>query len=289
MARRSGFTMIELSAVIAIIAVLIALLLPAVQSSREAARRAQCSSNLMQLGTALGNYTATHGVLPPGVVNPKGPIDNVARDYQIGWAVQILPFLEQRNTYAHIDFRYGVYAEENMTTLDHRVGVFLCPSSISPSMSYAGCHHDVEAPIDADNHGVLYLNSHVARDDITDGLTYTILLGEFASPTAFGWASGTRDTLRNTGSPINAPDPSVTTVTAKASNASERQAEIEYLISSGVIPLGFVGGYGSRHGMGANLLFCDGSVHFLKQTIDRQVYGFLGNRADGEVIDADRY
>src|SRR5262249_45290010 len=95
MRRRAGFTLIELLTVIAIIAVLIALLLPSVQASRDAARRAQCRSNLLQLGVALGNYMSTHHVLPPGVVEPKGPIINVPKGYHMGWAVQLLPFLQQ--------------------------------------------------------------------------------------------------------------------------------------------------------------------------------------------------
>ena len=74
MRRRRAFTLIELLIVVGIIAVLIALLLPAIQSAREQARRAQCINNLLQLGIAMGNYASTHSVLPPGVVNDKGPI-----------------------------------------------------------------------------------------------------------------------------------------------------------------------------------------------------------------------
>src|SRR5439155_19916447 len=84
-----------------------------------------------------------------------------------------------------------------------------CPCSPRPSgqMNYAGCHHAVEAPIDADNHGVLYLNSRVAYDDITDGPAYTIMVGEVRNGPSLGWASGTRATLRNTGTRINELDP----------------------------------------------------------------------------------
>ena len=117
MVRRRGFTMIELLTVVAIIAILIALLLPAVQAAREAARRPSAPNNLLQLGVAMGNYASTHHVLPPGVVNDKGPIANLPRGYHMGWAVQILPFIEQGNIYRHIDFRQGVYAGANITTL----------------------------------------------------------------------------------------------------------------------------------------------------------------------------
>ena len=155
MTRRPGFTMIELLTVVAIIAVLIALLLPAIQSAREVARRLQCTNNLLQLGIAMGNYASTHEVFPPGVVNDKGPIQNIPRGYHFGWAVQILPFLEHRNLYRQFDFHHGVYEGRNVTVQGGRMATFLCPSDPwSGPNNYVGCHHDVEAPIDADNHGV---------------------------------------------------------------------------------------------------------------------------------------
>ncbi len=303
--RRPGFTMIELLTVVAIIAVLIALFLPAVQTARETARRTQCHNNLLQLGIALGNYISTHEVLPPGVVNDKGPIQNVPRGYHFSWTVQILPFLEQKTVYRQFDFRRGVYEGRNVTVQAGRMSTFLCPSNPrGGSTNYMGCHHDVEAPIDADNHGVLFLNSHVGYDDITDGPAYTILLGESLPGASLSWASGTRATLRNTGSPINAPDPTVmgaaisrraTGIVASSlwgsgsSSAGESQDELQALIKAGVVPISFVGGFSSYHSFGANFLFCDGSVHFLKQSINRHIYRFLANRADGELIDSDQY
>jgi prepilin-type processing-associated H-X9-DG protein len=283
--------MVELLTVVSVIGLLIALLLPAVQSAREAARTAQCRNNLLQLGLALGNYASTHHVLPPGVVDWKGPIVNAPRGYHMGWAVQILPFIQQTNLYRHVDFRRGAYDDANSTAFDHRLGLFLCPSSPSGFGAYAGCHHDVEAPIDADNHGVLYLNSHVAYDDITDGPACTILLGETKGGGVFGWASGTRDTLRNTGSPINAPDPTVPTGRKPLATMTpaQRLAEFQVLIDDGIIPLNYVGSYSSWHRLGANFLFCDGSVHFLKESIDPRVYRRLGHRADGEIIDGEQY
>src|SRR6187551_2927825 len=101
--RRSGFTLIELLVVIAIISVLIALLLPAVQAAREAARRVQCVNNLMQLGIALHNYESSHEILPPGVINPTGPILNTPKGYHAGWMLQLLPFIEQRSVARRYD------------------------------------------------------------------------------------------------------------------------------------------------------------------------------------------
>jgi prepilin-type N-terminal cleavage/methylation domain-containing protein/prepilin-type processing-associated H-X9-DG protein len=296
MRRRPGFTMIELLTVIALIAVLIALLLPAVQSAREGARRTYCSNNLLQLGVALANYASTHHVLPPGVVEPKGPVLNVARGYHMGWAVQILPFIEHRNQFNHVNFHRGVYDDANSTAFQGRAGVFMCPSTASSGMNYVGCHHDVEAPIDADNHGVLYLNSRVGYDDIRDGPAYTILLGESANVVMLGWASGTRDTLRNTGSRINAVDLTIprSSTTFTIPSQGERLAGSEQLVANGVaangaVPIGYVGGFGSRHSLGANFLFCDGSLHFLKESIHPEVFRRLGHRADGELIDGEQY
>ncbi len=290
-----AFTLIELIMVVTIIAVLVALLLPALQSAREQARRSQCVNNLLQLGIALGNYASAHNVLPPGVVDEKGPILNLPRGYHYSWVVQILPFFEQNNLYRRFDFRYGVYHDSNMTARETRVASFLCPSSSSrPTISYAGCHHDIDAPIDANNRGVLYLNSRIGYDDITDGPAYTILLGEIvAGGPTLGWASGTRATLRNTGHRLNEPEflfgliakgPSV-----RASGRPAQPEEMEELIEDGLLPVGYTGGFSSQHDHGANFLFCNGAVRFVRQTVEPMVYQHLGNRSDGEIISDDSF
>jgi prepilin-type processing-associated H-X9-DG protein len=161
-------------------------------------------------------------------------------------------------------------------------------------MSYAGCHHDVEAPIDTDNQGVLYLNSRVGHDDITDGSAFTILLGEILNGPSLGWASGTRATLRNTGHRINAQDSALATPRSGRSPYSYYQAEeslsaVGSMIEDGVLPIDFVGGFASRHPGCANFLLCDGSVRLMKQSIDERVYRLLANRADGDIIDAAAY
>ena len=133
MTRRRAFTLIELLIVVAIIAVLIALLLPAIQSAREQARRTQCVNNLLQLGLAMGNYASTHSVLPPGVVNGKGPIVNLPNGYHHGWTVQILPFIGQNNSIIAFNLDESVYAASNMTVAAFASSTFLCPSDGSAS------------------------------------------------------------------------------------------------------------------------------------------------------------
>jgi prepilin-type processing-associated H-X9-DG protein/prepilin-type N-terminal cleavage/methylation domain-containing protein len=298
MRRRSAFTLIEVLFVVGIIAVLISLLLPAIQSSREMARRVQCGNNMLQLGIALGNYASSHRVFPPGVVNDKGPILNLPAGYHYSWIVQILPYTEHRSVYSHFNFRESVYEPSNETTSNSVIQTLLCPSDGMRSVagtSYAGCHHDVDAPIAADNTGILYLNSRVNYDDITDGPAYTIMLGEMRrdGPT-MGWASGTRATLRNTGYPIDEPDahapPRGSTYLSQAGSSRSNDPNIvANMVEDGILPVDYVGGFSSWHPSGSNFLFADGSVRLLKQTIDQHIYRFLGNRADGNLISDDAY
>jgi len=289
--RRSAFTLIELIMVVSIIAVLISLILPAIQSARENARRAYCTNNLLQLGLALGNYASAHNVLPPGVVDDKGPILNLPKGYHHSWVVQILPFLEQKNVYRRFDFRYGVYDPSNSTAGAAVIQTFLCASNGRRGpIHYAGCHHDVDAPIDANNRGVLYLNSRIGYDDISDGPAYTILLGEIeGGGTTMGWASGTRATLRNTGRRLNEPDIAFPLSNLAASNNSPHPEEVQKLVDDGLLPVGYTGGFGSRHGQGANFLFCNGAVRFVRESVNPTVYQHLGNRSDGEIISDDAF
>ena len=300
-----GFTLIELLVVIAIIAVLIALLLPAVQSAREAARRAQCCNNLVQLGIALQNYEASHERLPPGVVNDTSPVLDQPKGYHFGWLAQILPYCEQRNIYNHFNFKLGLYETQNLTSRTILVDSFLCPSDAANMRrgstglamgSYAGCHNDVETPIAADNNGVLFLNSSVRYEDITDGTSQTIFISEKLNDGLDqGWASGTRASLRNMGSRtvrgaagkvlfevVEADDSSAT-------NEATAQGAVNAAAVAAQDVLSFVGSFGSRHPGGQNCAFGDGSVRFMKSSMANVVGRRLANRADGELLSADQY
>ena len=289
---RRGFTLIELLVVIAIIAILISLLLPAVQQAREAARRTQCRNNLLQIGLALQNYEMAHECLPPGVVNETGPIQNVTQGYHVSWAVQILPFIDQPNIYNHWDFSVGVYDKKNEAANIQEILIYKCPSSSMGTFNgcnYAGCHNDKETPIDVDNNGVLFLNSSIRYDQITDGSSQTIFVGEkeaanLAAQTAVGgnvtalpsgWASGTNVTLRNTAG-INLDS-------KKSFGIPGPNPQPPPIAESGQpgVNAPVVGSFSSPHVGGAHFLFGDGRVQFMSENMDPQTFANMGNRADG--------
>jgi len=276
---RQAFTLVELLVVIAIIGILVGLLLPAVQAAREAARRCSCLNNIAQLALAVHTYEFGTEQFPSGVINANGPIRNEPIGQHVSWIVQILPQMEQTGLYQHFDLNAGAYAAANQPVRRARIESIRCPSSpegyerdeeksIGIS-NYAGCHHSVEAPIDAENNGVMFLNSRLRFSQILDGSSQTILIGEMSPGlNSLGWTSGTRSTLRNTGS-FKAPP-----------RTKQRD---EPMIAE--VPGSFeVGGFSSFHTGGANFAFADGSVRFLSYSIEEGLLRQFGNRADGEIL-----
>ncbi len=280
----AGFTLVELLVVIAIIGILVALLLPAVQAAREAARRTSCVNNEVQLALAAHSYEFHFETLPPGVTNPTGPIRNEPQGLDISWIVKILPYMEENTLFKNFDMSLGAYAPANAKVRAAEISTIQCPSEGNEfynkdhtiaNGSYVGCHNDLEAPIDKDNHGLLFLNSKIRYNEIEDGSSKTLLLSEArVSNNELGWVSGTRATLRNTGTKPNADSNR-----EEAPVADDDQEQNKQKVNSLE-----VGGFSSRHPGIINVAFADGSVRGISDTIDLQTFQQLGNRADGQIM-----
>ncbi len=280
---QKAFTLVELLVVIAIIGILIALLLPAVQAAREAARRINCTNNLTQISLAVQNYNLAHFVYPPGTINDEGPIVSESKGYHHNWIEQLLPYLEQTPAHRLINFDAGVYDDSNAQLRQVRMSALHCPSSPRTrselgATNYAGCHDPFETPIDADNNGMFFLNSAVRYEDITDGSSNTIFIGEklLDEDNTLSWMSGTRATLRNTGAKINdALEEAIQAMSSKPTVAKKGNL--------------FVGGFSSYHPGGSVFAFGDGHVRFLSESTDLELLQQLAHRADGKLIMDDNF
>jgi prepilin-type N-terminal cleavage/methylation domain-containing protein len=297
-----GFTLIELLVVVAIIGVLIALLLPAVQAAREAARKTTCSNNLKQIGVSLQAYHAQRGTFPEGArkhirAGQKG----------IGWHVLVLPQLEQHNLYAEIspDADGGA----RLHTSNETVPLYFCPTAEPPSHNSS----DLESanyvgvagagltrqdwPLEekvcglAATDGVLYLQSNVGLKDIGDGSSHTLIVGErLIYDTTELWTLGA-EWYKSGGS---STPTSVCIAAAKhviwPINVIESRrvyyvrdfdapAELRQVLKNELA-------FGSNHPGGAHFAFADGSVHFVDESLDLSVYRGLATRQGDEVAAA---
>ena len=305
--RQRGITLIELLVVITIIAILIALLLPAVQAAREAARRGQCVNNLKQLGLALHNYESATRAFPPGYIsdfdaggNDTGP--------GWGWASMLLPQIEQKPLYDAVNFNLPIADPGSQTVRASNLSAYLCPSSdgagpirlsdssgkslvndLSPGQYVASAGQFQVADWPSDNNGVFFRNSRIGSRDITDGSSLTMMAGERSRTVSDATWVGVV--------------PSAEFCTKPARDYEEcRPSYAMVLAHTGPTPPGgytwvvvpnsksaAADNFWSLHPGGCNFVFCDGSVRFLKETIDAEVFRSLSTRAGGEVIGADQF
>ena len=291
--RRSnqGFTLIELLVVIAIIAILIGLLLPAVQKVREAAARTKCTNNLKQIGLAMHNYHSAHEKLPPGYTSNVAP-NNSDLGPGWGWGTHLLPYLEQEPLYRRFDLKLGIEHPAHAVPRTQVLSVFRCPSdeplqevftvdNTSAKVafaSYAGVYGTAEVADDPGaGEGALFRNSKVRLTDITDGTSQTIFVGERSSQYVWGtWVgavTGGEVPPRKLPSPLG-PEGAPVLVLGHTGDAAEAHTPNN--------ATNHVDDFTSRHSFGVNFLFCDGSVRGIKNTIDPVVWQAIGTRAGGE-------
>jgi prepilin-type N-terminal cleavage/methylation domain-containing protein/prepilin-type processing-associated H-X9-DG protein len=304
-----GFTLYELLVVIAIIGILLALLLPAVQAAREAARRAHCSNNLKQLGLAMHNYHDVFRGLPPGSVSPPG--DSVGRF--MGAFAQVLPYIEEPRVYSAINLHHGPRHTSNSTARNTKISVFVCPSEsvVVPAgtnyMASAGSGPAVLLPPKGQSepvpNGLFFQISFVRFHDVKDGTAQTLMVcegrlgakpprqGRFVDHVYVGLdrvLPGSIDTNVGQLELGRAQNHRFDRCASWMDGLFLQTLFVSNLPPNSPLPdvafkdlAGGVSAARSTHPRGVNVLFADGSVRYVSESIDPGLWKSLGAKADG--------
>jgi prepilin-type N-terminal cleavage/methylation domain-containing protein/prepilin-type processing-associated H-X9-DG protein len=292
---RRAFSLIELLVVIAIIAMLIGLLIPAVQKVRETAVRLRCKNNLKQIGIALHAYHDRNGSFPPGYASQVAA-DGSDLGPGWGWASYLLGDVEQTNVQNQINFQLDIGDPANATARVESLAIFRCPGDASAPLTFMTATRPVEIAfanyvgmfgtpeITADpsaGNGAFYRNSQITIGEITDGTSMTLLVGERSSNLALSsW----------TGAVTGATVPPL-----KVSSLGPEGAGVLVLGHTGDVaehhtpnnPTNHVDDFASWHAAGVNFLFADGHVQSINNTIDPVIWVALGTIAGGEATGDD--
>jgi prepilin-type N-terminal cleavage/methylation domain-containing protein len=295
--KNSAFTLVELLVVIAIIGILIGMLLPAVQSVREAARRIQCANNCRQLGLAALNYESAHMHFPPGW--STGIADAPLAEPGWGWSAHLLPYMEQSNVFNSINLSIAIDDHLHEDIIQSRMPVFICPSDPTEEIvnldqhiehdddhdddhfrhanpdeddhshgellvsrsNYSGCFGNLEiedAPLNGN--GIFFANSEVTFGEIVDGSSNTIMVAERTNRLGpISWVGMVPE--------VEEPFARIVAVTDHAPNDHHMHFE----------------DFRSEHTGGINVTLGDGSTHFVADSIDEVAYQALGSRSGGEL------
>ena len=301
---RRGFTLIELLVVIAIIAILIGLLLPAVQKIREAANRMKCTNNLKQIGLGLHNYQAQNGYFPPGAVTNATTAGPTRLRQKLGittpsnhsWSPFLLPYIEQDNLHRLYDFNANWDSAANKTVRETPLPIMVCPSApggvnrfnvksstvkaaagdYAPDNAYSTVLEGLGlVDVSANPHGVLEVNEAWSIAEIRDGASNTSMIAECAgrpgnwrvgkliSATGHndgGWADRDNEYITHGFAFDGASDPGP--CHTNCTNGNEVY---------------------SFHPGGANHVFADGSVHFIKASMDIRLFVKLLTRSGNDI------
>jgi len=268
---RTGFTLIEVLVAVAVIGILTALLLPAVQSARASARRVMCANQLRQLGLALHLYHDSQLCYPPGsyVMGPSFPMQT-----GWGWGAMILPDVEQHSTYDQVDFGKGTAMGNNLPLIARSISLWRCPSEIAPDQIEAFPLDYPPFLLAAGNYcgseGVLASMSRVRISDIRDGTSRTLMLGE---------------RMVQPGENGSLPFTSAWCGQVAFADVYEYRS-VPHLFPSRMHPINASPAdalcFGGRHAGGANFIFADGSGRFLNESMDGNVFESLGTASGGE-------
>jgi prepilin-type N-terminal cleavage/methylation domain-containing protein len=286
-----AFTLVELLVVIAIIGLLVAMLLPAIQSSREAARRASCSNNMKQIGLAIAGYQLAKTLYPPSNTDTQFAWESSGELLNHCWASLIMPYIENTPLHDSINFKAPSMSVINQPAAATVVPIYRCPSYTGPALTqdthyprdkYAIGNYVSIGASDADHiyavgllpEGVIYPLSEIRPKDVLDGLSKTMFIAESREEGLRVWIdgrTGAYTALRYD------PDGKYSSEPEVALNVTPYY---EYEDDDMVCAYG----PSSMHPGGALHLFGDGSVHFLLDTISAADYVALCTRAGGEVV-----
>jgi prepilin-type N-terminal cleavage/methylation domain-containing protein/prepilin-type processing-associated H-X9-DG protein len=311
---RHGFTLIELLVVIAIIAILIGLLLPAVQKVREAAARTQCQNHLKQIGLAIFNYESAHGHIPTSI-RPAG----VTPLPRTSWTIPVLAFIEQENLRRNYDITQSWGTPTNLPISSQTIKIFLCPSTPNPERKDGDPQTNIWNIVAVTDYaavagvsplatninptgfaipGIMEKNKMVRINAVTDGLSNTLLVVESAG----------RPQIFRQGRPVGV----VPAQRVNGGGWARPASDLDFLPSStdgsvfpGPCAVGCTNGYeynvyphpvfgteGSNapysfHTRGINALWGDGSVRFLRSSISAPTFAAAVTRSHGETYSID--